>query len=494
MEFFWGDGLGEETQGLDILGIRGLDQSLEIALANGITTISLRGRYFTILPWLIGEFFEAEKSAGATTFAMERLRNFIGRVEYLTLACTVTDISGGDGSGALGSVNYREAMAKLRSGAAIPFPKDRGGSILGTYFGPCRALGLVRTADSGESPPFLLTPRGTKIWQVRKAALGDGALRQMLWNADALTPDNVRAAVPHFSLIGLRGAAAEAACLREALETPWTPAGNGTSVAKAYEKFAGTLAWLRKEAKSHPLQAGALLADNYRRVLSVREGNDDTTTAWAEFEWRRRLHFALELMLSAICITLNELGEASLSEVVRQWRETPELPAVLTDAWPEVTDAWMKSGAEMVASAPLGAMLDMPPAETLNSMSPHAKGIAAFGLIASLAHQTQALRAAQSFRDRKGAGERAIALVEAAGPEPFEQSLMRLGEIVTEAHLATTFRKMAGGQKCSLRFFPDGQRLCSTGLSVGAGQSGTRLSNVIRVLADAGVDGIAEAA
>ena len=58
MEVFWGDALGEETQGLDILGIRTLDQPLETALANGITTISLRGRYFTILPWLIGEFFD----------------------------------------------------------------------------------------------------------------------------------------------------------------------------------------------------------------------------------------------------------------------------------------------------------------------------------------------------------------------------------------------------------------------------------------------------
>jgi hypothetical protein len=229
----WGDGLGEETQGLDILGIRGLDQSLEIALANGITTISLRGRYFTILPWLIGEFFEVEKSAGATTFAMERLRYFIGRVEYLTLACTVMDSSGGDGSGALGSVTYREAMAELRSGVAIPFPKDRGGSILGTYFGPCRALGLVKPADSGESPPFLLTPRGTKVWQIRNSALGDGALRQMIWESDELTPENVRAALPHFSLMGLRDAAAEAACLRESLETPWALPGNGTSVRAA---------------------------------------------------------------------------------------------------------------------------------------------------------------------------------------------------------------------------------------------------------------------
>jgi hypothetical protein len=199
-------------------------------------------------------------------------------------------------------------------------------------------------------------------------------------------------------------------------------------------------------------------------------------------------------MLSAICATLSDRGEASLSEVVMEWQEASEFPAALTHAWPEAADVWMKSGAEVVASAPRSTISDTVSAEALNSMSPHAKAIAAFGLIASLAHQTQALRTAQTFPDRKGAGERATALVEGAVPEPFLQSLSRLGEIVTEAHLATTFRKMAGGQKCSLRFFPDGHRLSATGLSVGAGQSGTRLSNVIRVLADAGVDGITEAA
>jgi hypothetical protein len=216
-------------------------------------------------------------------------------------------------------------------------------------------------------------------------------------------------------------------------------------------------------------------------------------TAWAEFEWRRRLHFALELMLSGICTTLCERSEASLSEVVTEWREAPELPAALTNAWPEAADVWVKSGAEVVSSAPRKTFFDGGSAEALNSMSPHAKAIAAFGLIATLANQTRALRAVQKFPDRKGVGERATGLVEDAGSEPFQQSLVRLGEVVTEAHLATTFRKMAGGQKCSLRFFPDGPRLCATGRSVGAGQSGTRLSNVIRVLADAGIDGIAEA-
>jgi len=120
------------------------------------------------------------------------------------------DDSGGNAGGALGSVTFRDAMAELRSGATIPFAKDRVGSILGTYFGPCRAIGLVKTADSSAPQPISLTQRGIKVWEIRKAALGDGRLRQMLWESDTLNPDDVRAAVPHFSLMGLKRAEAEA--------------------------------------------------------------------------------------------------------------------------------------------------------------------------------------------------------------------------------------------------------------------------------------------
>jgi hypothetical protein len=493
MEVFWGDSLSDETKGLDILGIRGLDQSLETALANGITTISLRGRYFTILPWLIGEFFETEKNVCATTFDQDLLRNFIGRVEYLTLACTVMDDSGGNAGGALGSVTFRDAMAELRAGATIPFPKDRVGSILGTYFGPCRAIGLVK-AESLALQPFSLTPRGIKVWEIRKAALGDGQLRQMLWESDSLSPENVRAAVPHFSLMGLDRAEAEAACLREALESPWVPAGGGTSVARAYEKFAGTVAWLREEAKSRALRADTLLADNYRWTVGLGSGDEGVRTAWAEFEWRRRLHFALELMFSAVCLALRDGNEATLSEVVAQWRETPELPPVLTNFWPEAVFVWERTKVEAVASVPNEVFLDAGPPGALNNISGQAKAIAAFGLVVVLAKQSQILRAAGVFPDRNGVGERALAVVGGTRDEPFEESLKRLVEIVVEAHLATTFRKMAGGQKCSLRFFPEGHRLRATALPASAGQSGTRLWNIIRVLADAGANGIASAA
>jgi hypothetical protein len=217
------------------------------------------------------------------------------------------------------------------------------------------------------------------------------------------------------------------------------------------------------------------LADNYRRTISPGGGDGGVMTAWAEFEWRRRLHFALELMFSAVCLTLRERRQATLSEVVTQWHEAPELPPVLTKFWPDADLAWTRSGAEAAASVPDQVSLETAPTEALGGISLHARGIAAFGLVVGLAAQSRSLRAAGDFPNRDGVGERALALVEAAGAEPFQECLRALAAVAAKAHLATTFRKMAGGQKCSLRFFPDGQRMRATNLSAGAGQSGSRL-------------------
>ncbi len=60
MDVGWGTQLGERSDGQDILGVRGLDQGMEAALVVGITTISQRGRYLTILPWALGQYFTAD--------------------------------------------------------------------------------------------------------------------------------------------------------------------------------------------------------------------------------------------------------------------------------------------------------------------------------------------------------------------------------------------------------------------------------------------------
>lgn len=488
MDVAWGDGVGDETQGLDIAGVRGLDQRLEAALVNGITTVSLRGRYLTLLPWAIGEFFAAEVAANVPEFAEARFRSFLARVEFLVLACTTLDDGAGDPGGALGRVIYQPEMAALAAGEPAPFPTDRAGGMLGTYFGPCRALGLVRTADGDGAEPFVLTPRGQVVWRARTAALGDGPWRGLLWESESLNADEARALVPHFSLKGLSGAPDEAAALREALLTPWFPAGPAAaSVTQAYDRFTQTISWLQTQGSSDPLRADELLAAAWRRAVVGNGGELAVEGSWAEYEWRRRLHFALELILSAVADTVRARGEATLSELVAEWLEEPDLPPRLTAAWPQAAEAAARKGGEAFASVPDDVYLTEAPPDDLARLKPHARALAAFALVSGLARQSERLRASGRFRDHAAPGERALACVETAREEPFVDTLQALADVAVQAHLATTFRKMGGGQKCSLRFFPEGSKLLTTNIGTGAGRSGSRLWNVIKVLQDAAV-------
>lgn len=488
MNLAWGDGLGEETQGLDIVGVRGLDQSLEAALVNGITTVSVRGRYFSLLPWALGEFFSAEVSAKATEFDETRFKSFLARVEFLALACTSLDDGDGDSGGALGQVTFHSEMTALSSGRAVEFYKNRNGSMLGTYFGPCRALGLLRTADGVRAEPILLTPRGQAVWEARKTALGNGVWRSLLWKAETLSPADVKTLIPHFSLKRLAQATAEAEAVRDALLKPWTPEGlAASSVSSSYERFGQTIAWLQAVRRRMPLRADAVLAEAWRRTALSDNGEFSVEQSWAEYEWRRRLHFGLELVLSAVSETVRGQGQASLDEIVQEWRDEPELPAMLTTTWPDAILAWERNGAETVRSVPAGLYLtDVPPGD-LSKLKPHARALMAFALIAALARQSAPLRINHLFRNFQAPGDRALVCVETAAGEPFADTLRALADIAVQAHLATTFRKMGGGQKCSLRFFPEGSKLLTTDVDTSAGRSGSRLWNVIRVLEDAAV-------
>jgi len=163
LSIFWGDDLLDTTQGLDILGVRGFDQSIEIGMVNGITTISQRVRYLSILTWALGEILTKKSLTGVE---WEEIEAFLRHVEFLVLAATRLDKenNGADASGALGANLHQEAMGALLNGNEVPFPHDRGGAILGTYIGPCRAIGLV---VDGEAPVFYrLTPRGREIWRL----------------------------------------------------------------------------------------------------------------------------------------------------------------------------------------------------------------------------------------------------------------------------------------------------------------------------------------
>lgn len=405
------------------------------------------------------------------------------------------DQTPGEAGGALGSVVYGQEMAALRGGATIPFPDNGNGAILGTYFGPCSAIGLVRGGDA--SRPYLITPRGKAIWEARNQRMQQhGGVAAVLKEADEISFDVAQALAPHFSLKSLQRDTMEAAHLRDALLTPWSPsdARQAEKVEAAYQRFNDTLSWLLQEAQ-YGLDTEALLSRQWRNIVCGNGQDDKTRVAWAEFEWRRRLHFALELLLSAICTTLNERRQATLPEVVSAWLEEPELPEFVCEIWPSAPNAAEGSGRAAVDSIAsdfalgqgiFGNFIQLPGA--------HARAMAGFALLAAVARQSAQLRIDGRFTDRTRTGELALAIIDGTGEEGFHETLLHLAEVVARAHLVTTFRKMEGGQKCSLRFFPEGALLRTTGDGAGAGRSGPRLGNVIRIFRDAGVIGLEDIA
>lgn len=486
MTFHWGADLLEETAGLDVLGVRGIDQSIELRMVNGITTISQRGRYLSILPWALGEFFSTNADSG---FEWLALTKHLRRVEFVVLAATRLDAATnrGDPTGTIGADLHAEALASLLGGQDVVVPDDKGGSILGTYLSPCRALGLLK--DSTEGVPYRLTPRGKSVWEARNAQLGLKEVAAVLVSGGTLTPALARQAIPAFSLNALAYSQAEVTTLRQALSNAWDPGepGERAAVDAAYEAFNGTVAWSKKLLADKPDIASGLLVRNYQRCLAGT-ATDRISLAWAEYEHRRRCHFALEMILSALTQELQGVDEAAIHDIVERWATLGSNVPALLRIWPESVQAWGRSSVEAAQSVPAGLLVgETIPARDLGRMPPVAQALAAFAILAASGAQTAELRRTGQFAAQPTSpGEQALRVVEALDDGSFKSTLRRVAEITALAHLRTTLRKMGAGQKCSLRFFTDGPRLRATGIAMLPGHSNDRLTNVLRVLADVG--------
>jgi hypothetical protein len=483
MELGWGKPLKAQIQGLDILGVRGLDQSLEEKLVNGITTVSWRARYFSLLPWAIGEFFEREKQAAGTTYNDEAFVKFVSRVELLTLAATAADPLNSDAGRGLGGDRYETELRMLRGGTPITFPQDAGEGLVNAYKGPCRALGILAAADES-AIPHRLSPRGQEIWRARKASVSSEIMERLL-GGSGLDKALVDAAVADFSLNAIRTNPNELAALTSALVEAWTPSeGNPEAVKAAYGRFAETMDWIRSWDAEGKMGGLALLAANYAAVAE-QTSSSPTAVEWAHYEWRRRVHYALELLLSALCGGIFSKSAATVPEILDDWSRNAVAPQ-LTDWWPAAPAAWAMDTASAISSVSSALFKDQPiPVQALNRLPPGDKALAGYALLVALAQQSAACRSAGLFPNQESPGEQALAIVMARTGQSILETMTELFiGCVAPAHLTTTFRKISAGADCSLRFFPDGERFRSTGTETGAGQSGPRLLNVCRILAD----------
>jgi hypothetical protein len=329
-----------------------------------------------------------------------------------------------------------------------------GGAMLGTYLAPCRAIGLL--LDGDETVPYRLSPRGKEIWELRRGRLQASPVLAAISSGNEVSRTLVQTAISDFSLGSLARSTDEAKLLRNALVTPWETKNEleRTRVAKAYESFNETIAWAIGMLASKPDSAAGLIVRNFNECTQQGAGTP-IAFRWAEYEYRRRCHFALELMLAALTSSLAQSEEAAISQVVSEWLDSFEASPLLAKIWPEASGARQLAAFEGVDSVPKQLFAgEAVPSSDLRHLPTIDRAFAAVALLAATASQTKIIRRDGYFDWRPASsGERAVSIIETAGEKSFSRLLEDLVELVALFHLQTTLRKMGTGQKCSLRFF-----------------------------------------
>lgn len=487
-KLFWGDGLRKQIKGLDVLGVRRVDQVAESRLSGGITTVSQRARYLSDLTWLVTEWMVRETRDGAAEHDHYSFRQAQGRLEALVLAATAVAGADGNQRGLIGAQLYGEQMKALKGGGSFVLPEGGSATLLNTYYGPVRAMDLLMDAAGDDQAPWRTTERGKRLWEERSETMNGNPLAGMVFTGGTLDQAMLLEHGHAFSANGLPHSPGEAAVLRSAFF------GDASEAATA--PFRKSLDWLMAASAEEPIRPVELFGNAMRSTeRGANDADRPVAARWGEVEFRRRVHYPLELLLSAFCTDLqahaDETGEsASAAEIARRWASEEEVCPAVLDLWPGADAAWHRPAAGALADVDMDALWEAPLASHwFSSVKPHERALAALMILA-----TCAKLGAQAFPPDQGTGGKALAIVDGAlaGAQPnasiMDLVVRLLSEVILPAHYATALRKLGGGLDSSLRFFPEGGngRFRPTPTATGAGFSGDRLTNIMVMLADIG--------
>jgi len=487
---FWNAGERETIQGLDILGLRSLDQSVEQPWVTGITTISIRARYLSLIPWLLAEFYRRQlgKEQDPAEIDKGRFDQAFARLEFVICAATRAGSTWGESGetfGTIGSSLHHESLGLFEQDGHLIIPFDKGHSAYNTYVNPCMSLGLLSPSANGSGWP-VIPPRGQELHVARNATLPTSSLTDLILIGGTLTQDLIQKEGQAFSVNGISPGSEECQILRNAFFRPYL---EDDQVVAGYARFAETVRWSFGRLDEDTSSAELILA-NYRHLHEHPElVHSPVSLAWFEYELRRRAHFALELLLSALTDSLMDLAEASVAEVVAQWITEEPIPALLQPLVPDDVGRLQHTVEQVLSGLPSDAFLDAPVNRNdARRLPPPFRSLYASALLMACMRQSEPLHGAEKAPGNRHYMERAFAIFEENRREPLAVMLSTLLlNAVVEPHLETSLRKMGQGQKCSLRFFPEGNALRATGTGVLPGFSGDRLTNVLGMLSDLGL-------
>ncbi len=494
MQIFWNSGERETIKGLDILGLRQLDQRIEQEWVSNITTISFRARYLSLLPWLFVEYytFQLNINEGEALFDYDDFKQASARMELIVLAATKMGTNWGESGNIYGLIGpelfHDDVDELLQNGQLKLNTGTRGGASYGTYVMPCRGFGLLATIASNLSTPVEIKPRGKKLHEARNRILSSNGLTQLILEGGTLTMDLIKEEGRHFSINGMASNPDEERLLRQALLEPYV---DHATVSQSYRHFTQTAHFFISTLSegTAAMSSEAILRENYQKVVSdVSSPLREVDYAWAEYELRRRVHFAMELLLGALTHTLISLTEGTIEQVLAEWELSWVRPPLLDDLYMLAENPLSLQLAKLADGIPDDTFLKKGP--NLNgarSLSPPAQAIYSLAVLIACSKQTERLREGGTLQNRKNNYmERAFSLLQNENRPVADVLHDFLVNTVIEPHLKTSLRKLGQGQKCSLRFFPEGNKLRPTGTPVKPGFSGDRLGNVMGFFADVG--------
>jgi len=235
----------------------------------------------------------------------------------------------GDTFGVLGSDLFAEDLKRLINAKEVEFLTSKGGASYGTYVQPCRIFGILDTSSIVDEGPARITPRGRQIYEVRKQKLKNSKLTQFILDGGIINLDDIYKEGLYFSINGLliSDNEEELNLIEEAFFKSYSNESN-----ELYECFKSTVFLALKGTQRKGKNSAVLIRENFKRIVSDTNSTPSKVEiAWFECELLRRVHFAIELLLSSLTETLINLRGGTINEVFDDWEKNLGIPQFLQD-------------------------------------------------------------------------------------------------------------------------------------------------------------------